>query len=1100
MANFAQLGIEIDSRQAEEAASDLDKLTQAGDRAEKSAEKTSRGWVKSLSEIERSSAKTATEVDRLSTAQVKAQQTSERIAESSRKSANSISSLQGQFAKYAEGSLASLERIISSSEAILSSLRSAATAQMTVADSAKEISKSTSLAVSDSERLSNALKNQEDVARVMAAERQKAAEFERENAAALKQTTTATTNWAAEQQKANARAREMEQADSRRAASAQKANSTIRDQQKELAALIGKIDPAVAALNRLDEQEHKLAGFRRQGLVDTETFNRYNTALQQQRQALSAVSDATGKAGLSTRAYAAAMRNVPAQITDIAVSLQAGQRPFTVLLQQGGQLKDMFGGIIPAAKALATGLAGLINPITIIGAAVATLAIGWKRGSDEAVAFNQALITSGRSSQITADNLSYLALEMDKIGGVTSSSAARALTEVAEAGVFTADQIGLVATAAETMRAATGKSVSETIAEFQKLRGDPVNAIIALNESYNFLDQSQLQSIRTLTEQGRQTEAITEAFRIYSEAINTRAPQVVSNLGLIERAYRGIKSAASEIVDSIANIGRPEDIQRLRALQSNIANINNGSSLYRGLTPEARANTLKKFQDEVAEIQRRLSARPVEVIMAGIYSPVSQREEEAKKVFDARERSLDTQKRRTYEIAQIQKEGVAAGKTQVEIDKTIAAYKKQQADIDAKKNRPKANSDQNSANTLLESAQRQIEANRQLAESGEPVSASQRQIIQINQRLADSTNKMTAATRAELIAARDLLAITDAQAKLSQQTIRDKAANLALTDRLTNLSSQQTQQNQIALMGIGRGGDAAAMLQSQLNIRKSYLDELEKLEKTQRNINTRLSQEEYEREKGLLQASLDDRLQRERDFQEQRMRMMGDWQNGFRAAYEDFSYQASNVAGATQGLFQNAFQGATDALISFVTTGKASFADLTQSILSDLAKILIQKQIVGLVGSIGGFGGNTGTIGSLFSGEWGFARGGYTGDGGKYQPKGIVHAGEVVWSQRDVKAVGGPRVANAMRPTAGYANGGIVGGGSSSMGGPQIKVQINNTGGNIGVESQRITRMPDNSWMLELKTFVQQAGAEAIATGAWDGPMASSFGNTRRGR
>lgn len=55
-----------------------------------------------------------------------------------------------------------------------------------------------------------------------------------------------------------------------------------------------------------------------------------------------------------------------------------------------------------------------------------------------------------------------------------------------------------------------------------------------------------------------------------------------------------------------------------------------------------------------------------------------------------------------------------------------------------------------------------------------------------------------------------------------------------------------------------------------------------------------------------------------------------------------------------------------------------------------------------------------------------FARGGYTGDGGKYQPAGIVHAGEVVWNQQDVAMAGGPSRANAMRPTYGYADGGIV--------------------------------------------------------------------------
>lgn len=70
----------------------------------------------------------------------------------------------------------------------------------------------------------------------------------------------------------------------------------------------------------------------------------------------------------------------------------------------------------------------------------------------------------------------------------------------------------------------------------------------------------------------------------------------------------------------------------------------------------------------------------------------------------------------------------------------------------------------------------------------------------------------------------------------------------------------------------------------------------------------------------------------------------------------------------------------------------------------------------------------------------GFAEGGYTGPGGKYKPAGIVHAGEVVWSQDDVAAWGGPSAVDAMRRRRGtgstsnrtgdllhgYAAGGIV--------------------------------------------------------------------------
>jgi hypothetical protein len=58
-----------------------------------------------------------------------------------------------------------------------------------------------------------------------------------------------------------------------------------------------------------------------------------------------------------------------------------------------------------------------------------------------------------------------------------------------------------------------------------------------------------------------------------------------------------------------------------------------------------------------------------------------------------------------------------------------------------------------------------------------------------------------------------------------------------------------------------------------------------------------------------------------------------------------------------------------------------------------------------------------------------FDKGGYTGDGGKYDPAGVVHKGEVVWSQADVAQFGGVRAVEAIRPTSrmnGYYNGGPV--------------------------------------------------------------------------
>ena len=99
------------------------------------------------------------------------------------------------------------------------------------------------------------------------------------------------------------------------------------------------------------------------------------------------------------------MRGVPAQITDIVVGLQGGQAPMTVLLQQGGQLKDMFGGIVPAVRALGTTALGLVNPFTVAGGVAAMLALAYKQGSAEADEFRRAIVMSGNAAGTSVGRL-----------------------------------------------------------------------------------------------------------------------------------------------------------------------------------------------------------------------------------------------------------------------------------------------------------------------------------------------------------------------------------------------------------------------------------------------------------------------------------------------------------------------------------------------------------------------------------------------------------------------------------------------------------------------------------------------------------------------
>lgn len=1002
MANFAQLGIEITSSGVDKAQSELESLANSGGKAETS-----------LKGVEQAATSTDATVKKLSdSALYRANQS---------------------LSKYSQG------------------LRDAS---------------------QESERAAAAARNESDVIAALARERAKAAEFARTNAEATRQSTRATVDWSAEQQKANARAADMASQDAKRATSAQRANAAIQEQQRDLARLIGQIDPAVAALGRLDDAERRLASARKSGLIDSDGFNKYNAALQQQRAAIGGVSEAQGRAGMSARAYSAAMRNVPAQITDITTSLVGGQPAYLVLLQQGGQLKDMFGGIGPAARALTSSLVSMINPVTILAAVVGALGVAWYQASQQQEAAEKALISTGRYAATSSEELNSLAQAYDRIDGVTRGKALEALTQIAATGRLTGENFRTATEASLRWSAATGDAVDTVADKFAQIAKNPVDALLKLNEAEHFLTQTQYDRIKALQEEGRMQDAATEAVNIYANTVNSRASEVEASLGLISTAWRNIKITTGEawdavvsginraqgpiqnIADRIAGLGRVQkDLATYAIGAFNIPAailVRAGGDPFRGVTSSV---------DSTAQLANKQGT---------ISSEDTRRLEQAGEQWKAIVSQSDRQSQIEEGILKIRKAGLAAGINELEIERRVTEYKTKQAEADAKRNRggTKANSDNNAADTLLSTALRQVDANKQLISTGEQLTASDRLVIQINQRLADATNTMTAATRQELIAARESLALTNEQAKARQQLTRDTAANAAITERMAQIYRQQQDQNQVSLMGIGRGSQAAEIAQRELNIRRDYLTEVEKLEKAQRNKNTELSASEYQRQTELLANSLNDRLALEQSYQDQRMEMQADWRNGFTASFEDYAAQAANVAGQTKSLFDNAFSGAEDAMVQFATTGKASFKDFTNSVIKDLIRIAAKQAILQIAGAIAGaFGGGGGgagigstQLGNNYNAGGGFSGGGFTGYGGKYQPAGVVHRGEVVWSQRDVAAVGGPKAANAMRPTAGYATGGIVGAsqprGVGQNSAPQIIFNMNMQDGTITSQQQ----------------------------------------------
>lgn len=102
-----------------------------------------------------------------------------------------------------------------------------------------------------------------------------------------------------------------------------------------------------------------------------------------------------------------------------------------------------------------------------------------------------------------------------------------------------------------------------------------------------------------------------------------------------------------------------------------------------------------------------------------------------------------------------------------------------------------------------------------------------------------------------------------------------------------------------------------------------------------------------------------------------------------------------------------------------VLTGAKSAEEAVAALLLEIAKIQFQRAMMGLFEGTG--------VGNFLGGLLGFADGGFTGTGGKYEPAGVVHKGEFVFSAETVKRLGAGNLDRLHRSAQrGYATGGLV--------------------------------------------------------------------------
>lgn len=325
-----------------------------------------------------------------------------------------------------------------------------------------------------------------------------------------------------------------------------------------------------------------------------------------------AAEQANQRVEISAKQAAFAMRQLPMQMTDIAVGLASGQSPFMVLMQQGGQLKDTFGGIAPAVRAVGGYVAALVNPFTIAAAAVGGLGAAYLMGQREAEGYARAIILTGNAAGATVGQLQAAAAQTARMANDTVGHAAEAITALVGTGKVAANNLGTVAEAALRLERAGVQSLDVTIKQFEALGQKPVEASLKLNDQTNYLTADLYKQIKALEDQGRASDAAALAQGAYAEAMAKRTGEIEQNLGTLERKWLAVRHAAGLAIDMVLGLGAKKGIDdqiavaeaALRTAQAGFKGKDNIPALEKSLE---NLRLDKIFADSAAAAKRELN-------------------------------------------------------------------------------------------------------------------------------------------------------------------------------------------------------------------------------------------------------------------------------------------------------------------------------------------------------------------------------------------------------------------------------------------------------------------------------------------------------------
>ena len=762
-------------------------------------------------------------------------------------------------------------------------------------------------------------------------------------------------------------------------------------------------------------------------------------------QQLKAQEKQMGLAGLTAGQYSQAMRMLPAQITDVVTSLASGMPIWLVAIQQGGQIKDSFGGISNTFKVL---MSYLTPARILIGGVVSTVAALAKAGYDaydSQRTLQKALIITGGYAGSSATEIKSL---VDEIAGsaavATSGQILEVATAVAKTGKFTKDELKTITKATADWVATTGESTEKVIGYFEKIAKDPIKGLAELNETFNFLDKGQLTYIATLEKTKGKIEAVEYATELFAKTMKDRSDEIAESATPLEKMWIDIKQWASEaweevgivtltagnmiadVVMGVVNQIRLILAQGDKMVADFLVSVGNKASAlpgvgswFQGIAKE-QADVAKKSAKEIEELERQIAQ-----IDGRLSNPAGYRKmvEEQGKLAGKSKEVKEAVSKEAEALNGRNKE------QKVTIDQGTRLLDQYEQDLIALKTQLKVLKEHRDINDKI-SQQRKNLWNTQAR-------------FQVLEKEAQR-RQLTADERAELANKDKILALREQAAVIGDQITKQEQLIKREQDAAKFLREQAAAIAKIQAQAQGKSDRQASRDAELEQIKSSWLNQGGSLEDQELQAMLAKRQEYYAEEDSL----------------------RGNWLAGIKKSWAEYGETVTDINGQIENIGMSALSGLSDQLTEFLTTGKASFKDFASSIIGMIVKMIAQMVVFNTLSGLmpGGGGGGSFSFANMLGGGGkaakGYANGGYTGDGGKYEPKGIVHGGEFVFTKEATKRIGTRNLYKLMR---GYANGGVVGGNtyggaSTSAAGSQftfgdINVDINNGNDPKGLET-----------------------------------------------